>query len=287
MSLRRRRPAQWLALESSKAISETISISITRTAGAPTAAWRVVDGGQIYEYAGDALSHVVVVGPCKIECRIAPKWISALDFSAPCSLIKIKNLRKCENLASFISHWDTELALDTYDFPPTFSGVLFLVSKYFTGNLAEFGDNFSVFYIFGDSPSKAITGLVGDIIDIPTNATNVILEFCPNLTGTDIHHLIDIHSISFANSSILQARVDAIILDIWQHRADFTYAGGITCNLDGNNAAPSGNVTAPEEGSDWHLDGEIWIPLTPGAMVFDLVNDVNSEGFNFWNITVT
>ena len=55
--------------------------------------------------------------------------------------------------------------------------------------------------------------------------------------------------------------------------------------IGGTNQAPSGNYIAPEEGTDWHLDGATWIPLTGNAKVYDLVNDVNEEGFNTWTIS--
>jgi hypothetical protein len=235
MRLRRRRPPQWLTFESNKAIGETIAISITRIAGAPDAAWRVVDGGQIYEYAGDALSHVVQVGPCKIECRVAPKYLSYIDFHVA-SITEIENISRCVSLNSGI-----------------------------------YG---------GGNPS-----LVMDLDVLPVVITYLAVGGNAPCIGS-LNRFVGMRECYCDNQYATQARVNAIIQDIYDHKDNFTYANP-TLNIDGNNAAPSGNVIEPEEGTDWHLDGEIWIPLTAGAMVFDLVNDVNSEGFNFWNITVS
>ena len=54
------------------------------------------------------------------------------------------------------------------------------------------------------------------------------------------------------------------------------------------NASPTGTYAAPSEGVDWHEDvpGH-WIPLTQKAKIYDLMNDVNGEGFNVWIITYT
>lgn len=277
MSLRRRRPPQWLTLESSKAIGETTAIAITRTAGAPTAAWKVADGGAIYEYSGDALSHVVQVGPCKIEARIAPKWINYLDANS-CNLTRIRNIRLCklQTLRAFVN---SLLMLDIAEVPKECE-IIIMDGSRFTGDIQDLPPVLTRL-------SAPYTNIKGDVGRIPPGCENADLTACGSVFGTTISQCISITRLLIGDQSATQARVDAIILDIWQHRASFTYAGGITCNLDGNNAAPSGNVTEPEEGSDWHQDGDIWIPLTAGAMVYDLIADVNSEGFNLWSITVT
>ncbi len=82
------------------------------------------------------------------------------------------------------------------------------------------------------------------------------------------------------------AAVDTILADIWAGRATYT-AAAPSANVGGTNAAPTGNVIAPEEGDDWHQEGATWIPLTAGAMAYDLAKDVNGEGFKKWTITYT
>lgn len=275
MSLRRRRPPQWLTLESNKAAASTIAITITRIAGAPTAAWRVVDGGQIYEYSGDALSHVVQAGPCEIECRIAPKWIAALS-PLSCALSHAENLKRLVNCGYLDVRNNPQVDISISDL----SGIDEIRSwTELSGDIADWQGT--------SITADGNTRISGNIGSLSSDVVYIYLSGCINVTGYELSRYAKITNVHLQDQSAVQSRVNAIILDIWQHRGSFTYAGGITCNLDRNNAAPSGNVSEPEEGSDWHLDGETWIPLTAGAMVFDLVNDVNSEGFNFWNITVT
>ena len=80
------------------------------------------------------------------------------------------------------------------------------------------------------------------------------------------------------------AHVGNVVESIWNARAGFTYATPVL-NVGGMNAAPAGNVIAPIEGADWHDDSGTWIPLTAGAMIWDLAKDVNSEGFKKWTVT--
>jgi len=86
------------------------------------------------------------------------------------------------------------------------------------------------------------------------------------------------------NCSLPVGDVDNVIYSIWNARAGFTYTTP-ALNVGGTNAAPAGNVTAPIEGADWHDDNGTWIPLTAGAMIWDLAKDVNSESFKKWTIT--
>jgi len=81
-----------------------------------------------------------------------------------------------------------------------------------------------------------------------------------------------------------QAAVGNIVESIWNARAGFIYVTP-ELNVGGTNAAPAGNVTAPIEGADWHDDNGTWIPLTAGAMIWDLAKNVNSEEFVKWTIT--
>ncbi len=84
-----------------------------------------------------------------------------------------------------------------------------------------------------------------------------------------------------------QAAVGNIVESIWTARAGFTYATP-ALNIGGTNAAPTGTYVAPIEGANWHEDAPgHWTPLTGKAMIYDLQNDVNAEGFNKWTVTYT
>jgi hypothetical protein len=278
MSLRRRRPPQYLELTTTK--NGTFAASITRVSGAPDCVWRFEDGE---EQVGDSCSKVLDGHEQIAILRIAPKNITLL-FCDNMSLACVLNLRRCVSLAS-VDVW-------SYDFP----GNVVIPFAYLPRSLRIFYMgwlNPSTDCVIADLPdlvdfsAQGSAHLSGKMSELPATLRTIRIDQCPLVEYDSISQCVDMIAANISDNAQGQSRIDAIILDIWQHRASFTYAGGITCNLDGNNATPSGNVTPPEEGTDWHLDGETWIPLTPGAMVFDLVNDVNGEGFNFWNITVT
>jgi len=208
MSLRRRLPPQWLTLESNKAAASTIAITITCTAGAPTVAWRVLDGGQIYEYSGDALSHVVQVGPCKIEARIASKHITGIDFNNQ-YITKFKHLKKCVSLLGIYGWSNLDLRIDLSDLPQTLD-----------------------YLNMGNCP---LVG--GDIADLSSQLTYLDIWGSLQSTGADISHMIYIVAIHLQDQFMSQSRVNGVIQDIYDHKDEFTYATP-SLNVDGNNAAP-------------------------------------------------
>jgi hypothetical protein len=90
------------------------------------------------------------------------------------------------------------------------------------------------------------------------------------------------------NCSLPVGDVDNVIESIWDARLGFIWDTPFL-NVGGTNAAPGGTVAAPpgggESNSDWYWDGAKYIPLTAGAMIWDLAKDVNSENFKKWAIT--
>lgn len=231
MSLRRRRPLQWLTFESNKTASETIAISITRTAGAPDAAWRVVDGGAVYEYSGDALSHVVVSGPCKIEARIAPKWIDFIDMHGQ-GITSQKNLKLCSNLATLYSWSNSAFSLDLSDIASCcLLRVMYLDSARLIGDLGTISHlRLSILSIGGTLVSGSLSSIVApDLIILD-------LAGCP-CTGSTISAYPKIRSGNLAGQGASQARINAIVDDIDAHKGEFTYATPKII-LSGDNAPP-------------------------------------------------
>jgi hypothetical protein len=272
MSLRRRRDPQYLELTTTK--NGTFAASITRIAGAPACVWKFADGE---EQVGDSCSKALDGSEQKVVLKIAPKWIDEIHIIG-CDLIAIQHLIRCSSASLLDIRNNTALVLDLADLPRRLIALKTWANL--VGSSLDLPMELTIFYAYNSTT-------VIDIDALPLGMEDLQLSGCIGCIGNDVAHMKYINYIMMSNQSADQTRIDAIIDDIWQHRATFTYAGGITCNLDGNNAAPSGNVTEPEEGSDWHLDGETWIPLTAGAKVCDLTIDVNSEGFNLWSITVT
>ena len=129
-------------------------------------------------------------------------------------------------------------------------------------------------------------GLVMRISDLPAGLTVASFGGDPLILPASIAHLTKIQDIRIYSMGWLTADVDTVIDSMWAARANYTWATP-TIQIGGTNQAPTGNVTAPVEGADWHQDGATWIPLTTGAKAYDLAKDVNSEGFNKWTITYT
>ena len=129
-------------------------------------------------------------------------------------------------------------------------------------------------------------GLVMRISDLPAGLTVASFGGDPLILPASIAHLTKIQDIRIYSMGWLTADVDVVIDSMWGARANYTYATP-ALQIGGTNQAPTGNVTAPVEGADWHQDGATWIPLTTGAKAYDLAKDVNSEGFNKWTITYT
>jgi hypothetical protein len=130
------------------------------------------------------------------------------------------------------------------------------------------------------------SGITGSLSDLPsTLSTACYLYSCTGITPGSIAHLIairDLRIYSMWPTLSAAESVDIVINSMWTARAAYTYAAP-SLQIGGTNPAPSGNKVAPVEGSDWHEDvpGH-WVPLTANAMVYDLLNDVNSEGFKKW-----
>lgn len=133
----------------------------------------------------------------------------------------------------------------------------------------------------------AYTSVSGALSDIPATTTKLHLHVgTGSIVATSISHLTVIRECNVSSLGWLTADVDTVIDSMWAARANYTWAAP-ALNIGGTNQAPTGNVTAPVEGSDWHWDGAKWIPLTAGAKIYDLAKDVNGQGFNKWTITYT
>ena len=131
------------------------------------------------------------------------------------------------------------------------------------------------------------TSVSGDIANLAglSELANLYLHSTSATCGsTFTASWVGMRDFQVQNCLMSQAAVGNIIESIWNARAGFTYATP-ELNVGGTNDAPAGNVTAPIEGADWHDDGGTWIPLTAGAMIWDLAKDVNSEGFKKWTVT--
>lgn len=143
-----------------------------------------------------------------------------------------------------------------------------------------------ILYLYSTSVSGDISGWVlpSTMRDLLLYSTSVTVASTFAGVGTGMQNF------RIENCGLVQAHVGNIVESIWNARLRFTYATP-ALNVGGNNAAPGGNVAAPPgdgaSNSDWSWDGAKYIPLTAGAMIWDLAKDVNLEGFKKWAITYT
>ena len=133
-------------------------------------------------------------------------------------------------------------------------------------------------------PSTSVSGDIANLAGLSELATLYLYSTSATCGSTFTASWVGMRNVKVQDCLMSQAAVGNIIESIWNARAGFTYATP-ELNVGGTNAAPAGNVTAPIEGADWHDDGGTWIPLTAGAMIWDLAKDVNSEGFKKWIVT--
>ena len=139
-------------------------------------------------------------------------------------------------------------------------------------------------YLYAADVSGDIANLAGlsKLVDLYLHTTSATCG------STFTASWVGMQNFQVQNCLMSQAAVGNIIESIWNARAGFTYSTP-ALNVGGTNAAPAGNVAAPPGGeasnSDWSWDGAKYIPLTAGAMIWDLAKDVNSEEFVKWTIT--
>jgi hypothetical protein len=163
---------------------------------------------------------------------------------------------------------------------------LYLSSTSVSGDIANLAglSKLAYLYLSSTSVSGDIANLAGlsELVDLRLYNTSATCGSTFTASWVGMRDFL-------AQSCLMsQAAVGNIVESIWNARAGFTYATP-SLQIGGNNAAPAGIVAAPpggeESNSDWSWDGAKYIPLTAGAMIWDLAKDVNSEGFVKWTIT--
>lgn len=152
-----------------------------------------------------------------------------------------------------------------------------------TGNLSSLAamTQMQILYLYG---CPLLTGNINSFSGM--GVLRLLYIYSTNLAAGSIGALVALQDARMYSCGWLTADVDIVINSMWAARANYTYATP-ALQIGGTNQAPSGNVIAPAEGTDWHQDGATWIPLTTGAKIYDLVNNVNSEVRPSWAITYT
>jgi len=263
--------------------SATFDPSITLLQ-AGTVIWETEVGRTVTTGTTHNLSYTPTAGPkiCKVT---VPGGISKID-GITCfndDITEIKNIERCS--IKTISYYGNLLALDISRIPN--ATYIFASQSISTstirGAISQFSRELTYLYAAWGAH------LTGSISDFPaTSETINISNAGGSATAGSVEHLINIKSLGISQKGWNQTGVNLVISSIWAARANYLYAAP-SLQIGGTNAAPSGAYIAPEEGANWHRESESdpWTPLTGKAMIYDLINDVNGEGFNVWAITYT
>lgn len=160
----------------------------------------------------------------------------------------------------------------------------------------DLGYNSNLIGTLADVPSTitlyvklpSCVGISGSIDQLNTPAAQIVYLYSnTGITSGSVAKLTAIRDLRVYSMGWLTADVDTVINSMWAARANYTYATP-ALQIGGTNQAPTGNVIAPVEGTDWHRDGATWIPLTAGAKIYDLAKNVNNEARTAaWTITYT
>lgn len=121
-------------------------------------------------------------------------------------------------------------------------------------------------------PSASNT-LTGTLSDLPASAVSLyVASTASTITGgSTAMAATGIKNINLSNTGLNETQVDGILTRIYTDRASFTETD-LWLLIGGDNAAPSGTYEDEDP------------PTTGLGMVYELVNDPESEGFNKWQI---
>ena len=261
--------------------SATFDPSIT-TSSNVNVSWKPDDGPETvttgtthnFSYTPSSGSHL-----CMVRVAGGLGLVTAIDCNTD-SLTRIAGVRLLRSLATWISYTNSGFVVSLSDFVGKCSKRLDLSGCDASGSISQCPASATLLLHY----TPKVTGSLSDLSAV---SLTVYLQLNPLIASASIAHLVaarDIRIYSMWSSLSAAECVDVVINSMWASRADYTYATP-SLHIGGTNPAPTGNSIAPEEGTDWHLDGATWIPLTPNAKAYDLVNDVNEEGFNTWTIT--
>jgi hypothetical protein len=295
----------------------TFDPSITVSGGAPTANWIFIDDPGIGTLTGNSISqavgagtHRVLLGPLGLYPYITTLACNtdALTGSIPAQLANLPNvtvMNLYDNLltGSILATFGnltnlTNLILAINQLSgaiPTQLGTLTnLTNLQMNDNLltssipTEIGNltNLLTMYLQANQLSGTIPATIGNLTllrDLYLNA-NTLSDIANNTFNT----LASIRTLRVDNNAMIESVVDKIVIQVWTGRASYTWATP-ALNVGGTNANPSGTYAAPPGGgmsdANWNWNGATYEPLTGLAYVYDLVNDVNTEGFNKWTVT--
>lgn len=275
----------------------TITPSITLSGGGPCQ-WEVteVDGTKYY-YSANSFSHTrSVVGNMTVRLlntmQVAP-YVTSYDFNSDGIISNYQQilLNIFTNLSSSILLGNNVIGdLSQLVFLPAYRFIYFS-STALTGSITDLQLNTGLVYLY----LTGGVGLTGSIASwvLPTSLQRLRVNSNANVSGNwstltlnsalqwfhgestsatggpVIPASTALQQYFIQNCGLTQTAVDAIVTNVYTNRAGFTYATP-TFNIGGTNANPSGVYQNPFPNP----------PATPLEMIYVLVNDPFTEGFN-------
>lgn len=257
--------------------SATFDPSIT-TSQSTTIVWQTSDGhqatttGTTHDFSYTPASG----GPYRCTVRVVNGLGLVISMNISTDAVTLlKNIIRLIKCTSIRADTNAAISIRVAELPSGLTFASFISDPLITGDLSNLPRGLT-YASFSLDPL-----ITGDLSDLPRGLTVASFHSDPLITPGSIAHLTKINTLRLYSMEWTQANVDTVIASAWGARTTYTDSS-IVMQIGGTNAAPSGNLIAPEEGSDWHNNGTKWIPLTGKAMVYDLLNDVNSEGFKKW-----
>ena len=256
----------------------TFDPKITGVAGT----WYFDDGTTIYAASGAEISKTFAAeGPHRAVYRPTSGGLAAIT-AIECAvdlIVLVRGIEKCVSVSALtLSGNSIGVPLSLLSPMRSLTNLSINATDVY-GDIAALRNGMLSLYAHGSD-------VYGIVSSLPSSIRSVYLFWCVGIISGSVAHLVAIRDLRIYSLGWLTADVDTVINSMWAVRANYTYATGPSLQIGGTNRAPAGNVIAPVEGADWHQDG-VWIPLTAGAKIYDLVNNVNSESRPTWAITYT
>jgi hypothetical protein len=260
--------------------SATFDPRITTSVSA-TVIWETEVGRTVTTGTTHNLSYTPTAGPkiCKATVVTGLVAVATFDFGTDL-LTSIKNMNKLVNCTDSRAATNAALNVNVRDLPRK-SLIVYFYGTNLVGSVVDFPP-VAQYVMISTCPLVS-----GSLDRFPAGARTLQAFNCPGISPGSIESWTYIQDARIYSMGWNQAGVDTVISSMWNARANYTYATP-SLQIGGTNAAPSGSYIAPQEGANWREDTPgHWVPLTGKAMIYDLINDVNGEGFNIWGITYT
>jgi len=133
------------------------------------------------------------------------------------------------------------------------------------------------------------TLIAGSLSDIVASTEILWMYSCTGITPGSIAHLTAIRDLRIYSMGWTAQQNTDVLASAYNARMSYTYASGIQLRI----SAPTGTIgTEPpgdgESNTDWNWNAGTGKhePLTGYAYIFMLGNDIYSEGYKTWSVTV-